>query len=260
VNVDVLLPAGWAAGAGLWVGFVFTLLIFSALLGDHLLARLAQYVLVGALLGYTVVVTWQSILASTWVAALHAEPWTPRWQWAPAAAAAILAVAGLGRILAQSGLRPPASRWLEALRLFGALPALGLAAVAAALALTGSIQGTLGPQFLHAARNGLIWGAPWAMLASNLVALLVTAAALVALVTDPAQHLTSQPAWVQRLLRGWIWLGQRALWLAAGALFARLFASRLSLWVAEITYWTQAIQSTELGQQLERGWRLWMGR
>jgi len=47
---------------GLWAGFVFTLMIFSYLLGDNVLYRLAIYVFVGLTAGYIVVVTVEGVL------------------------------------------------------------------------------------------------------------------------------------------------------------------------------------------------------
>lgn len=257
--MDSALPIEWAGALGLWTGFIFTLLIFSALLGDHLIARFAQYVLVGAVLGYAVVITWQSILTSHLVTTLRSDPLASPWQWIPMVLAAILAVAGLERIFAQGRAVPPRRRWRSALRTLGSIPALMLVAIAAAVALIGGVQGTLAPQFMHAARSGLDWDASPAAFVTGLLTLLITAAALLFFVVDADRHLAHQPVWVQRLMRGWLWVGQRALWLAAGALFARLFASRLSLFVAELAHWTQMIQSSELGQAFENGWRMVTG-
>jgi hypothetical protein len=257
--MDSAFQAEWAGAAGLWTGFVFTLLIFSALLGDHLSARFAQYVLVGAVLGYAVVVTWQSILTSNLVMSLRTEPQAAIWNWTPVALAAIMAVAGLERIFSQGRADSQRSGWQRGLRTLGSIPALALVAVGVAVALIGGVQGALAPQFLHAARSALPWGAPLATFVTGLLTLLITTAALIFFVIDADRHLANQPVWVQRLMRGWIWVGQRALWLAAGALFARLFASRLSLFVAEMAYWTQVIRTTELGQMLEGWWRMLMG-
>jgi len=257
--MDSALQVEWAGAIGLWTGFIFTLLIFSALLGDHLAARFAQYVLVGAVLGYAVVITWHSIGASTLVMTLRRDPLASPWNWIPVALAAILAVAGLERVFTQGRAAPSRSRWRGGLRAIGSLPALLLVAVAAAVALIGGAQGTLAPQFFHAARTGINWDAAPADFATGLLTLLITTAALIFFVVDADRHLTHQPLWVQRLMRGWIWVGQRALWLAAGALFARLFASRLSLFVAELVHWAQVIQRSELGQALENGWRIVTG-
>lgn len=257
--MDSVLPLEWSGVVGVWGGFIFTLLIFSALLGDHLVARFAQYVLVGAVLGYTVVITWQSILASPVIASLRSDSSASVWNWTPVALAVILAVAGLERIFEQGRAKASHRRWRTVLRTLGSIPAQLLVAVATAVALIGAVQGTLAPQFLRAAQNGFNWDASPMAFSASLLALLITIAALLFFVVDADRHLAQQPAWVQRLMRGWIWVGQRALWLAAGALFARLFASRLSLFVAELTHWTSIIQSSELGQVLENGWRIVTG-
>lgn len=258
--MDNLVQMEWANAAGLWVGFIFTLLIFSALLGDHLLARLAQYVLVGAVLGYAVVVTWQSILTSDVVTSLRNAPQEKPWNWIPVVLAAVMAVAGLERIFVQG--QAPSRRnaaWGRRLRVLGAIPALTLVSIGAAVTLVGAVQGTLAPQFLSVARSDLKWGAEWPGQIIDILVLVLTVTSLLFFVVDPDRHLEQQPIWVQRLMRVLLWLGQRALWLAAGALFARLLASRLSLLAAELAHWSSTLQSTTLGQILERWWRIVMG-
>ncbi len=257
--MDSALQAGWADSAGLWIGFIMTLLIFSALLGDHLLARFAQHVLVGAVLGYAVIMTWQSILSSHLITTLRSDPGAAPWQWIPVTLAVIMAIAGLERIAAQGRAAGPDPAWRRILRTVGSIPALALVAVGVGVTLVGAVQGTLAPQFLHTARTGLQWGASPADFASGLLTLLLTAAALIFFVLDADRHLSNQPQWVRRLMRGWIWVGQRALWLAAGALFARLFASRLSLLIAELAHWTQVFQNTEIGRVLDSWWRIMTG-
>ncbi|MCB0048707.1 MAG: hypothetical protein KDE24_04060, partial [Caldilinea sp.] len=84
-------------------------------------------------------------------------------------------------------------------------------------------------------------------------------AGLVFFVVDADRHLGGQPAWVQRIMRGWIWLGQRAVWLAAGAIFARLIASRLSLFIAELHYLSSTFQATGVGESLAAWWRSMTG-
>ncbi|MCB0048710.1 MAG: hypothetical protein KDE24_04075, partial [Caldilinea sp.] len=88
--MDSVFQAEWLDAAGLWVGLIFSLLVFSAILGDHLLARLAQYVLVGAVLGYAVAVVWQSVLGMELVGALRADPAGNPWHWVPVGLAAVM--------------------------------------------------------------------------------------------------------------------------------------------------------------------------
>jgi hypothetical protein len=83
--------------------------------------------------------------------------------------------------------------------------------------------------------------------------LLLTTATLLYLYVDPARYLTEQPLFIRRLLNGWIWIGQRALWFAAGIIFARLMASRLSLLIARIDYLITAFYATSF-------WQWWTGR
>ncbi|MBZ0286150.1 MAG: hypothetical protein K8I30_00945 [Anaerolineae bacterium] len=47
---------------GLWIGFIFTLMIFSYILGDNILYRLAIYVFVGLSAGYITIVTVESVI------------------------------------------------------------------------------------------------------------------------------------------------------------------------------------------------------
>jgi hypothetical protein len=47
---------------GLWVGFILTLMVFSYLLGDNFLYRLATYVFVGLAAGFITIVTVESVL------------------------------------------------------------------------------------------------------------------------------------------------------------------------------------------------------
>lgn len=51
------------------------------------------------------------------------------------------------------------------------------------------------------------------------------------------------------LLRGWAAVGKRALWFAAGVLFARLAASRLSLLIARIDYFIDILETTAIWQR-----------
>ena len=47
---------------GLWIGFIFTLMIFSYVLGDNILYRIAIYVFVGLAAGYITIVTVESVI------------------------------------------------------------------------------------------------------------------------------------------------------------------------------------------------------
>ena len=157
------------------------------------------------------------------------------------------------RLLFQGEGGPPAGGARRLLRWAGVLPVALLLGAGVAIVVVGAVQGTLLPQFLAAAVNGLRWEAPLGLFLTGLLTLLVTASALVFFALDPQRHLEGQPVWVQRLMRGWIWFGQRAVWFAAGALFARLAASRTSLLIAQLEWMRATFAATELWQVIQ-GW------
>jgi len=116
---------------GLWVGFVFTLMVFSYILGDNFLYRIAIYVFVGLSAGYITVVTVESVLL----------PWLNGTILAPAAG---LGERGLGLVpvvLAVLLLLKTSPR----LGRTGNLAAAFVIGVGTAVALVGSISGTLLP-------------------------------------------------------------------------------------------------------------------
>ena len=56
--MDTLIPTGWTAyldAAGTWVAVILTLFVFSYLLGDNALYRLAEHIFVGVAVGYAAV-------------------------------------------------------------------------------------------------------------------------------------------------------------------------------------------------------------
>ncbi len=116
---------------GLWAGFVLTLMVFSYILGDNFLYRLAVYLFVGLAAGYIVVVTWESVLWPWFSGTLESAAGSP------IALVPLLVPLLLGILL-----------------LFKASPRLGrlghialafIIGVGTAVALVGAIAGTLLP-------------------------------------------------------------------------------------------------------------------
>lgn len=116
---------------GLWAGFILTLMVFSYILGDNVLYRIAVYVFAGLAAGYIAVVTWDSVI---W-------PWLNGTVLNPAA--------GLPGII--TGLIPLLLGLLLLLKTAPRLGRLGHLALAfiigigTAVALVGAIGGTLLP-------------------------------------------------------------------------------------------------------------------
>jgi hypothetical protein len=114
---------------GLWIGFILTLMVFSYLLGDNFLYRLAIYVFVGLAAGFITMVTVESVLI----------PW-------------LQATVQTGDIGSQAlGLIPFVLGLLlltKGSRRFGRLGNLALAfivGIGTAVAVVGAISGTLLP-------------------------------------------------------------------------------------------------------------------
>lgn len=123
---------------GLWAGFVLTLMVFSYILGDNFLYRLAVYVFVGLAAGFITVVTMESVLAP-WVETTIAS--------GEAGSAAIGLVPFLLAVLL---LFKTSSR----LARFGNLGIAFIIGVGAAVTLVGAITGTLIPLARATAAEG----------------------------------------------------------------------------------------------------------
>lgn len=116
---------------GLWVGFVFSLMVFSYILGDNFLYRIAIYAFIGLTAGYLTIVTVESVLL----------PWVNGTLLAPSA--------GLGGLIL--GLVPFVFGLLLLLKTSKRFGRAGNIAIAfiigtgTAVALVGAISGTLIP-------------------------------------------------------------------------------------------------------------------
>jgi hypothetical protein len=240
--------------AGAWVGFVLTLLVFTLLARDNPAARFAQHVIIGASLGFAGVVALQDVLGTRLLAPLLRGDPADLHLWGALALGVLLLAAGVERSLSQGRADAARSRLRRALVLLGRVPAALLLAVAVAAGLLGLVQGTLAPQTIYAVQSGVDWGAPAGAFVSAALTLLLAAAALLALTVERERGLRALPRSLQAFARLLLWIGERGLWLAAGFLFARLFASRLSLLIDRIAYFSAALEATGLRGWLEAIW------
>jgi hypothetical protein len=116
---------------GLWAGLILTLMVFSYILGDNFLYRLAVYIFVGLAAGYIAIVTWDSVL----------RPWIYGTVLAPGANITNIIFGAIPLVLGALLLLKGSPR-------FGRLGNLALAfiiGVGTAVALLGAITGTLMP-------------------------------------------------------------------------------------------------------------------
>ena len=278
---------GLLQDAGLVLGLVMSLMIGSYLIRDNFLARLGQYVLIGAGLGYLAVLVWRNVLWPRLFAPLIADPMA--WQSATGTDLFTLWLPLLLGVLMWGGglelLRLPPDRFKGRilLRLLAAVPAAILGGVVLGVAVSGAVQGTLWPllsaalqtsQAETAAASGGTAGTGQATWLVRLLTLLITGGVLIHLQYGPIAGekesgspppRSSSPVEADagagarpnlyRMLLGtslrvWEGIGRRALWLAAGIIFARLVASRFSLALARLDYFLYEIPRSDLWQLL----------
>lgn len=125
------------------IPLILTLLVLSRLIGDNPAYRIAQYIFIGASLGYAFVVVYHQVLVPIVRQALSGEGPLNQIGFAPPVASIlsmvpfVLALFFLPRIIGRQSLS-----WLAN------LPLALVFGVGAALALGGALVGTLGPQLL----------------------------------------------------------------------------------------------------------------
>jgi len=120
---------------GLWLSFILTLMVFSYLLGDNLLYRLAVYVFAGVAAAYSAIVTWDGVIL----------PWLNDTLLRSGATQEELA-RGLFPLLV--GLLLLARSWSPRAGALGRLALAFLIGVGTAVALNGAVHGTLLPLLL----------------------------------------------------------------------------------------------------------------
>ncbi|CAN5783920.1 hypothetical protein BH10CHL1_BH10CHL1_22780 [soil metagenome] len=249
-----------AANLGIWVGFVFSLLIFSALVGENALTRLAQHILVGVSLGYLAILVVRDVLQPRLFTPLLRSGAQvgvlPLQLWPPLILGLLLCAAGLDRMF-QAGNSGTNEEGLgrRLLHGLGMIPMVLLLGVSIAVGLLGLWQGTLLPQLWRVASPGIAWSAAPVQFFASILTLLLTTATLLHLSVRLDRQLTNYPGLMRSILAGWIWLGKRALWVAAGVIFARLVAARLSLLIGRMEFFLFSLNQTGVWHWAETLWR-----
>jgi hypothetical protein len=254
-----LLNQDWA----LWIAFCFSLLIFSLLAGNHAPAKIGQYLLVGVSLGYLGVLLVQHVLRPRLFTPLWVAPWGQGRLWFVLLLGLLLWGAAAERLWlhnrpAQPGMNQP-SVWRKVLRVAGTIPAALMVGITVAAVVLGLWQGALAPQFLAAAQSGFVWSASITEAVVSVLVLLLTTATLLHWAAGMDKLIVQQPRWVQQLLTAWRGVGKRALWFAAGVIFARLLTAHLSLLIGRFQFLLLAFQKSILWQGAESIWRVLTG-
>ncbi len=214
-----------ALGAG--VGALFTLLVFSYLIGDTPLFRLAQAVFVGVTIGYatTVAVHWVllPLLLDPFVRGLFTDQRSNL----------VYAVPLLLGIMLLLKVRPSWSA-------FGNIPIGFLFGVGSAVAIGGALSGALLPQL----GATLVSFSPFQnadTLVNNLILAVGTIGALLSF-----RFVTGGSRPAARILDGvarrWGMVGRWFILIAFGAIFAGTAVSRISILVSRVYYLLQSFQ------------------
>jgi hypothetical protein len=209
------------------LAFVLTLMVFSYLLGDNPLFRVAQHLLVGLALGFAWIVAWHTIFLPRVLALVGQD-------WQEAALYTVIPLV-LGALLLLKG-RGSGSR-------LSSLPLAYLFGVGAALALAGAIFGTLIPQV----RATMLSFNPDDYLAKypredvwypviNAIFIVVGTVSTLVYFTFTAGGESRVKRFRGGLVRFGAGVGRWFLMIVFGALFGSLVMSRISLLVERITF------------------------
>jgi hypothetical protein len=228
----MLMDADLLEMAGTLVAAVLTLFVFSYLLGDNVLYRLAEHIFVGVALGYAVVVGFHTVLASKlfipMVGALGARDWEQ------------VLLLTIPLVLGLLLLTKPS----KTLSWLGNLSVAVLLGVGSALAIGGALLGTLLPQ-IDATADVTQYVAdygPGLGLFSGVVALVGTTGVLLHFYFASAQE--GRPAVFRAgLVRTWGGLGRWFIVIAFGAILATTFVSRISLLIGRIQFLLETARS-----------------
>jgi hypothetical protein len=205
---------------GVWVGAILTLLVFSYLIGDTPLFRIAQAIFVGVAIGYTATAAVYRILFPYLFVPLFADPVKNLYLVIPL-------VLGL---LLFTKLR---ADWAS----LGNLTIAFLFGVGGALALGGALDGTLLPQL-----NATV--VPLDSL-ENILLVLGTIGALLSFRFIQPQKRSDARA-LDTLARGWGYFGRWFVMVAFGAIFASTAVSRVSILVNRVYFllhdWIQVVK------------------
>lgn len=203
---------------GLIIGLLLTLFIYSYLIGDNPLYRISVHLLVGVSAAYAVVVVVRQLLLPIWEQ-VQANPTSPD---------SVIWLVPILFVLMLLARRLPSVSWL------GNTTLALLVGVGAAVALIGSLTGTLWPQIADVT--------PSSPLQSIVVAVLTICTLLAFQFTAlrPRSGGVWQPAVWQR---GVTTLGRIVLTVTFGALFATLVSTGLILLAERLNFFI-----TELGQ------------
>jgi hypothetical protein len=212
---------------GVWVGAILTLLVFSYLLGDTPLFRIAQAIFVGVAVGYAATIAIDYVLIQRLIAPLFENPMEAWGLFVPL-------VLGL---LLFAKLR---AAWAPV----GNIPIAFLFGVGSALAIGGALGGALLPQ-LAATVVSLSPAQGWETALDNLLLVIGTIGALLSFRFITTHQRPALRA-LEVVARGWSYLGRWFVLVAFGAIFAETAVSRVSILISRVYFllhdWLQVVK------------------
>jgi len=206
--------------AGVWIAAILTVMVYSYLLGDNPLYRLAEHLLVGSAIAYAVVVAVHSVLIPRLFARLGEGQW-------------LYLIPLILGVLLLAKFRPSWSG-------LGGLPMSILFGVGAALALSGALFGTIEPQVRSAVALSLnpsdhsITG--WFGVLNALIITVGTICTLSYFRFSVGRADKQGKGLQANVTRLWSRVGRWALMIAFGAIFASLVMSRASLFIGRMQF------------------------
>ena len=207
---------------GVWIGVLLTLLVFSYLLHDSPLFRIAQAIFVGVTVGYAATVAIRSVLVDRLFKPLLTIDLDRSW--------VLLIPLILGLLLF--------TKWRAAWASIGNIPIAFLFGVGSALAIGGAISGTLWPQ-IQATMVSLSPDLGLGAINNFLLAVGTIGAFLSFRFIVPSPTRAPVRA-VDVIARGWSVVGRWFIYIAFGAIFADTAVSRVSILVSRFYYVLQA--------------------
>jgi len=201
---------------GVWVGAILTLLVFSYLLGDTPLFRIAQALFVGVTVGYAAVAAFYYVLGPKLFNPLISDPLNN---------GIVLVPLILGLMLF--------AKLHTAWTTLGNIPIAFLFGVGAALAVGGALTGTLVPQ-IGATAVSLAPAQGSAL--DNVLLAIGTIGALLSFQFVKFSQDRPLPRILGFVARGWGTIGRGFILVAFGAIFADTAVSRISILIDRIYY------------------------
>lgn len=213
-----------AEGLGIWIAAIVTLMVYSYLLGDNPLFRLAQHLLVGIAVAYGAIIAYHQVLQPFLLNPLRDDPEA---QW-------FLGIPLVLGLLLLTKASPSFS-------FLGNVSIGFLLGVGAGLAMGGALIGTLLPQvkstFLSLYPGDYGEGTPGLLGAfSSLVIVVGTIATLLAFQFTRRRSEAGGARVINGLLGSWRKLGRLFLLVAFGAIFGNGILTALTLLIARLQF------------------------